>query len=272
MPRQMPTEISPEDALYSETDYIFVTEMTMKMKDIHTGKLFSTEMKMSEVPDADPRLLGVMRRLGIRFGFGEKTVAEVCAENGVNPHTLLLICKIYIYDKYLPSREELSRSSMSDIVTYLHGSHDFYTGIGLVNLEENIQAMSKTLDERHSGIIMKFCDGYKSEILKHFEYEENTVFPYIHALAEGRLPEDYNIDLYEENHSDVDEKLNDLKSIVMKYMPQTCDDNLIQNVLMCLYTLEDDLGKHTYIEDEILVPMVTAQEKTLKKEREEHRR
>lgn len=244
----------------------------MKMKDIHTGKLFSTGMKMAEVPDADPRLLGVMRRLGIRFGFGEKTIEEVCAENGVNPHTLLLICKIYIYDKYLPSREELSRSSISDIVTYLHSSHDFYTGIALQNLENHIQAMAETLDEKHSDIIMKFCSGYKSEILRHFEYEEDTVFPYVRTLAEGRLPEDYCIDLYEENHSDVDEKLNDLKSIVMKYMPQSCDDNLIQNVLLSLYSLEDDLGKHTYIEDEILVPMVTAQEKMLKRQLEEQRR
>lgn len=46
------------------------------MKDIHTGKLFSTGMKMAEVPDAEPRLLGVMRRLGIRFGFGEKPLRK----------------------------------------------------------------------------------------------------------------------------------------------------------------------------------------------------
>ena len=68
------------------------------MKDIHTGKLFSTGMKMAEVPDAEPRLLGVMRRLGIRFGFGEKTIEEVCTENGVNPHTMLLICHPYVHE------------------------------------------------------------------------------------------------------------------------------------------------------------------------------
>lgn len=237
----------------------------MEMKDIHTGKLFSTGMKMAEVPDADARLLGVMRRLGIRFGFGEKTVEEVCTENGVNPHTLLLICKIYIYDKYTPSREELSRSSISDIVTYLHSSHDFYTGVALAELEKDIAEMAETLDEKHRRIITKFCSEYKGEILKHFEYEESTVFPYIHKLASGELPDDYNIDLYEESHSDVDEKLNDLKSIVMKYMPDSCDDNLILNVLNCLYTLENDLSKHTYIEDDILVPMVAEKEKSLRK-------
>ena len=92
------------------------------------------------------------------------------------------------------------------------------------------------------------------------------VFPYIQMLDEGKLPDNYSIDLYEESHSDVDEKLNDLKSIVMKYMPETCDDNLIQNVLTCLYTLENDLSKHTYIEDELLVPMAESREKYLRKQ------
>ena len=66
----------------------------------------------------------------------------------------------------------------------------------------------------------------------------------------------------------MDEKLNDLKSIVMKYMPETCDDNLIQNVLSGLYTLENDLSKHTYIEDELLVPMAESREKFLRKQME----
>lgn len=139
-------------------------------------------------------------------------------------------------------------------------------GVALDTLEKFIKKMAGTLDEKHSRIITKFYSGYKDEILKHFEYEESVVFPYIKMLDEGKLPDNYSIDLYEESHSDVDEKLNDLKSIVMKYMPETCDDNLIQNVLTCLYTLENDLSKHTYIEDELLVPMAESREKYLRKQ------
>lgn len=235
----------------------------MTINDRHRGKLFSIGMKMAEVPDADHRLLGVIRRLGLNFGFGEKTVGEVCEEAGVNPHTLLLISKIYAYDGYVPSAEELSRSSMRDILTYLHNSHDFYIDIALEALDKAIHAMMNTCDEKHYKILMRFYGGYRDEILKHFEYEEKTVFPYVRAIDEGKTTEGYGIEQYEENHSDVDEKLNDLKNIVMKYLPQDCDNNLIQKVLDCLYSLEDDLGKHTYIEDEILVPMAAAREKEL---------
>ena len=65
----------------------------MIMKDIHTGKLLSPNMKMAEIPDIDQRLLGVIRRLGIRFGFGEHTVSEVCGKNNVNPHTITCLLK-----------------------------------------------------------------------------------------------------------------------------------------------------------------------------------
>lgn len=236
----------------------------MTLKDKHQGKLFSIGMKMAEVPEADYRLLGVMRRLGIKFGFGEKTVAEVCSEVGINPNTLLLICKIYTYENYVPSVEEIERSNIGEIISYLHTSHDFYMDVAIVDLEQLIRKMADTCDEKHSRIIMAFFVNYRDEIRKHFEYEENTAFPYILAIASGRKSENgYNIEQYERNHSNVDEKLNDLKNIVMKYMPSTCDDNLIQNVLISLYSLENDLEKHTYIEDDILVPMATLKEKEI---------
>lgn len=236
----------------------------MTLTDKHNGKLLSTGMKMAELPEADHRLLGVIRRLGINFGFGEKTIEEVCAESNVNPHTLLLISKIYIIDDYVPSKEEISRSSMKDIVTYLHNSHHYYMGKALETLEKTVNEMTGNCDEKHCQILTRFYKGYKSEILKHFEYEEATVFPYIKELSEGAVTgTGYRIGQYEESHSNVEEKLNDLKNIVMKYLPQSCDSNLIQDVLDCLYRLEDDLGKHTYIEDEILVPMAAAREKAL---------
>lgn len=52
---------------------------------------------------------------------------------------MLLICKIYVNDRYSPSKEELSRSSIKDIVMYLHNSHDFYVGIALDTLEKFIK-------------------------------------------------------------------------------------------------------------------------------------
>lgn len=224
-------------------------------------KHFAIDMKMSELPDCDPRLLGVIRRLGIRFGFGEKTVEEVCNESGVNPHTLLLICKVYVYDGYRPTKAELSGSSIADIITYLHNSHDYYIHLATKTLSEAISEMTVPCDAGRSKILIKFYESYREELQGHFDYEEKTVFPYVKELARsGRPSGDYCIDRYEKNHSNVEEKLCDLKNIVMKYLPEQCDDELILKVLNYLYSLEDDLVKHTGIENDILIPMVNAEE------------
>lgn len=222
---------------------------------------FSIEMKMSELPDSDPRLLGVIRRLGIRFGFGEKTVEEVCRDSGVNPHTLLLICKVYAYDGYKPTKADLAGSSITDIITYLHNSHDYYIHLATKTLSEAISEMTGPCDAGRSKILRKFYESYREELQGHFDYEEKTVFPYVRELAcSGRTSEDYRIDSYEKNHSNVEEKLCDLKNIVMKYLPEQCDNELILTVLNYLYSLEDDLVKHTVIENDILIPMVNAEE------------
>ena len=42
-------------------------------------------MKMADLVGADYRLLTVIYRLGIKLGFGEKTVEETCRESGVPP-------------------------------------------------------------------------------------------------------------------------------------------------------------------------------------------
>lgn len=224
-------------------------------------KHLSIDMKMSELPDSDPRLLGVIRRLGIRFGFGEKTVEEVCKDSGVNPHTLLLICKVYVYDGYRPAEAELSRSNIADIITYLHNSHDYYIHLVTNTLSEAINKMTIPCDTGRSKILIKFYESYREELQGHFDYEEKTVFPYVKELARsGRTSGDYSIDRYEKNHSNVEEKLCDLKNIVMKYLPEQCDNELILKVLNYLYSLEDDLVKHTVIENDILIPMVNAKE------------
>ena len=73
---------------------------------------------------------------------------------------------------------------------------------------------------------------------------------------EGGWQEVYSIEQFEENHSNIDETLNDLKNIVMKYLPDTCDTVLRNEVLYRIFRLEEDLLKHTLVEDNILIPLV----------------
>ncbi len=213
-------------------------------------------MKLADLVEVDFNLLGVLSRLGIGFGFGDETVEEACARTGINTQTFLLICNVYAFDGYTPSAELLRETDLRDIVRYLHQSHAYYMDVAVKALAEALQKMLEPCEERRKSVIRSFFNQYKEELARHFEFEEKTVFPYVNAVLDRGPHADFTILQYEENHTNVEEKLSDLKRIVMKYLPPECDNRQIFDVLFYIHVLEQDLAKHTLIEDEILVPVV----------------
>lgn len=222
--------------------------------------LMSPAMKMADLMVIDFSLLGVASRMGLRFGFGEATVSEVCRNAGIDPETFLLICRVYAFEGYRPTQDTLATADLHDIVKYLHQSHAYYLEGAVPELAAALEQMLQPCEERQQKVIWRFFAEYKEELAKHFAYEEGTVFPYVEAVLNARAGEQYTIGEYEENHSNVEEKLDDLKNLVMKYIPHQCGQQDVYRVLMSIFTLEYDLGKHTFIEDDILVPLVGRKE------------
>ena len=56
--------------------------------------------KMSNVISENYSLISVMSRFGLPLGFGEKTVAEVCNEQGVDCNTFLIVVNFVNEDSY----------------------------------------------------------------------------------------------------------------------------------------------------------------------------
>lgn len=218
--------------------------------------LMSPAMKMADLMDIDFSLLGVFTRMGFNFGFGEATVAEACKKIGIDPETFLLICRVYAVEGYRPTRETLSSADLRDILKYLHQSHSYYMEVVVPELAGALERLLKPCEDRQQKVIWRFFAEYKEELAKHFAYEESKVFPYVQAVLDARGSRQFTIGEYEENHSNVEEKLEDLKNLVMKYIPGQCDQQSVFRVLFYIYSLEEDLNKHTFIEDDILVPMV----------------
>lgn len=220
------------------------------------ARLLTGSMKLADLLDLNYNLLGVLSRAGLRFGFGDETVEEACRRHGVNVQTFLLICKVYSFDGYMPPSEALRSADLHDIVGYLRRSHSYYMDIAMKDLAEAIETTIRPCDDRRKNVIRQFFTAYKEELAEHFRYEEETVFPYVESVLSHAAGEDFTIIQYEENHTNIEEKLDDLKNIIMKYLPAECDDRNIADILLKLYLLGMDLEKHTSIEDDILVPMV----------------
>ena len=223
----------------------------------------SPAMKMADLMNVDFSLLGVSTRMGLRLGFGEATVQEVCSESGVDPETFLLLCRVHLSEGYRPSREALQGANLQDILSYLKQSHSYYTGDMLPSLEAALEEMVLPCEESQKQVIRQFFAQYRQELLAHFSYEEQTVFPYVEKMLDREPQVQFTIGEYEQNHSNVEEKLVDLKNLVMMYLPAQCRQQDAYKSLFYLYNLERDLSRHTLIEDQILVPMVVRMEEVV---------
>ena len=225
-------------------------------------------MKMADLLGMDFSLVGVFNRLRLSFGTGDATVHEVCRNAGIDTETFLLICRVYAEEGYRPTQEALNAARLQDIVHYLRLSHCYYTDVLLPAMATALENMLASCDSRWQATIRSFFADYKEELAKHFDYEESTVFPYVEDLLTHKHRQEFSIAEYQENHSNVEEKLLDLKNLIIKYMPPEGNQEAACQALFYLFTLETDLRKHTLIEEQILVPVAGRMEELSAREKE----
>lgn len=224
-------------------------------------RIYNKRMKVADLLASDGNLLSILQRLDIRLGFGEATVADLCTRYGISAELFLIICNIYSFREYQPQVDSLGENDIKSITTYLRASHRYYTSICFPTIHNSIHLLVKELDEVSRKLIDKFYDDYDNEVSNHFRYEEDVVFPYIESLfAKGDMNK-YSISQFEHNHSNIGEKLNDLKNIITKYLGEEYSNPLRFELLNDIYSVENDLRKHSLIENKLLIPLVEKLEK-----------
>lgn len=217
---------------------------------------FSVTMKMADLVEVDFHLLGVLSRLGIDEAFGERSVEDVCIRNGLDAATFVMICAVYVDQDFRPSQEQLRTGRISDVLRYLHHSHNYYLNNALVTLAASIEKLIEPCSAPQQKVIWKFFQDYKTELDKHFRKEEGEVVPYVQKLLLGQHTPGLDIDSFEDDHSNIDESLSDLKNLILKSLPAECDGRQRITLLNYIYHLQHDLERHSAVEDELMIPMV----------------
>lgn len=225
------------------------------MKDTKS-RLFARESRLSDLVTAHPALLSMLTRLGISLGFGDRSIADVCEASGVDTDFFLLICNVYTFNNYVPSAAAILGTDMTGLVPYLEKSHKYYVDKRLPHIERHLDVIAQKLGGRIGQAFISFFKEYKQEVEEHFSHEESKVFPHIRALMAGERDTTYNMADFLHSHTDIEGKLNDLLNIVFKYVPPQVDDDNVLDVVYDILRLSEDLKKHTFIEEKIMVPMV----------------
>lgn len=217
---------------------------------------------MASLVFAEYNLLPVMNRFGIRLGFKDKTIEQVCEENGVETSFFLAIVNTYINPNYLP-HSGLKGFSPSLIVDYLQKTHDYYVQYSIPRIDFLLDELVSSGQGEGVKLIRTFYREYRQEFCAHIADEEENFFPYVRSISSGEPNASYTVRTFEQTHTNLDEKLSDLRNLIVKYLQPSYDDNRCNEFLIALHNLEDDLKDHARIEDLILVPIVERIEKDL---------
>lgn len=245
----------------SEKIITFAAEQkhNQSMETIHR---YSPHDKMVTLISDNYPILQIMSRFGIRVGFGDKSVEDVCRDCGVDCNTFLTVVNFVLEGYTLVDGN--AAVSVTSLLQYLKQSHVYF-------LEYCFPAIRrKLLDGIHlqttdvSFLIVKFFDEYYNEVRTHMEYEEQTVFVYVNQLLNGELPDNFHISTYSTHHEQVGAKLKELKNIILKYCPESADINLLNAALYDIYRTEHELESHCLVEDCIFVPAILKLERDIK--------
>lgn len=228
-----------------------------------TCRVFTAQDSLIDLVEEDFNILPILSRFSIPLGIGNKSIGEVCRESDIDADIFLLIIN-YMLSGIIPSDAASVRHAVS-IVDFLHNSHEYFLGYKFPHIRQNLIS---ALDHAHDDInpaIVRFFDDYVRQVENHFDYEEHYVWPYIRSLGTDATPA-YSIDTFRKNHDEINEKLNDLKNIILCYYTTSMPDKMY-DALVDIYNCEEDLGTHHSIENRILIPMV----ETLERNKQERR-
>ncbi len=222
--------------------------------------------KMSDLIFDNYSLLMVMSRFGLSLGFGDKNVKDVCEAQGVDYKTFLAVANFISEEQYSYNDDE-NAFSISSLMEYLKQAHTYFLDFCLPAIRRKLlEALDCSRTDNVAFLILKFFDEYAKEVRKHMEYENQAVFTYVEEVMKGKLSDTYNIATFASKHNQIETKLTELKSIIIKYYPEKENNNLLNAVLFDIYNCEHDLASHCQVEDYMFVPAVRQIERRLKNE------
>lgn len=231
--------------------------------------IFSKQMSLAEIVFNYPRLILVLERLGIYPGFGDKSLQQVASDYKISSEVILLLFEIQV-NPVAKIEVDLHEEDIKTIIDYLLVSHEYYTSEFYPVVAENIDQLAKNNNTPTIELVSKFFTDYCREADEHFEYENKIAFPYVLALFDdeqnksNEMPEGYSVDNYRENHDNIEEKLDDLKQLLIRYLPCGGGHKIRRKLILMIDQLESDLQAHARLENDVLVPLVQKLEKRVR--------
>lgn len=203
----------------------------------------------------------VLSRFNIPFGFGDSTVAQVCATHNVDCDTFLAVCNLLS-----TGEANVEKVRLDSLINYLKKAHTSFLEVTLPRIREHlIEAISYSKADEVSYLLIKFFDDYVEEVKRHMDHENEVIFSYAESLMSGNSDSICNISDFNANHGHMASKLQELKDIFIYHYNHAENARLsvtLFDIIMC----EKDMMAHFEVEKRLFIPAVELLERKKGKE------
>ncbi|MBO4665593.1 MAG: helix-turn-helix transcriptional regulator [Paludibacteraceae bacterium] len=184
---------------------------------------------MSVLMSSAYEALQIISRFGLPLGVGEKTIAEVCRENNIDPTTFLSVI----------NHETDKAVDVPTLMVYLNNAHRYFLNYLLPRIrQELITAISSVKTGSNIPLlIIQLYDEYVEEVRTHIAHETANEFS-------AHISDDQHLAA----------KMSELKNLIIKYYPSDEQNELLFAALHDICLIEKELALHCTIEDDILLP------------------
>lgn len=227
----------------------------------------TAESKLADILKINLNLLFVLNQFGIPLGFGERSIKEVCLKQEVHLEAFLALLQFH-HQPEKADFDQLSELSTQDIIGYLKASHGYFLEFRLPNICSQLKLALPDSGARNT--ILSYFEEYETEVREHMHYENEVFFPYVEQLVNGLISKEYSVNEFESRHNDIEEKLNDLINLLLKYIPVQGNMYRLSDVLEELQLCNRELDRHRLLEDEVLVPKIRRIEKLPEHKTDKH--
>jgi len=224
-----------------------------------TPKNIKLSDNLFEIIELNPYVLFVFEHLQLLDKPKNLTVKSFCKAHSLDEELFITLLNVYNgNDNNIILKPE--KRYLKTIVPFLKHSHQYYKNEKYPFIANLLDILQLKVNSKEITILKSFFEAYKNEVIEHLEYEEKNVFPYIEQLLRKKTffqnEVSFSIKDYQEHHNDIEEKLSDLKNLLIHHLKVGGFASLKRQIILNLYELQYDLHAHSIIEDKILIPIL----------------
>ena len=229
---------------------------------------------IGELLEQNHALAAVMHWYGIdALSYLSFTLDEVCKIKNIDTRNLEL--ELFSYENRNQVQfEKLKHYAPSDLCKYLLNNHHNYAQRLLPVIDHHINQTCLQLHHHYPQLrlLANIFETFKSDFLKHINYENEKVFPYIKNLEKYTVNfhnslliklKNFSIQDFIFKHHHDDDEMHNIRKLLKNYHYDLRDALPYRILMNELRAFEADLKVHSKIEEELLIPMALRLEKKL---------